>query len=381
MILGIDATNIIGGGGVTHIVNLLNSVEQKPQLFEKVIIWASKNTLDQIENHPMIVKEHNTVFEENYLKRALWQHYKLGKMLRHNKCDLLFAPGGSFSCDFTPVVSMSQNLLPFEWQEMLRFGMSPMTLKMILLRWSQKRSYRRAEGIIFLTEYARSSVLKVTGTIKGGVAVIPHGLDTRFFMKPRPQRDINEFSEQQPFRILYVSTIEPYKHHWHVVEAIGMLRNEGYPVELELIGSFQPYAFPRLKRAIHRVDPNEHFIKYTGLVPHENLHKHYHAGDLGVFASSCENMPIILMENMASGLPIACSNYGPMPEILDNAGVYFDPVKPLSIAEAIKKMIVSPELRSQKAELAYRRAQDYSWKKCAIQTFGYFNDVALGNNL
>ena len=61
------------------------------------------------------------------------------------------------------------------------------------------------------------------------------------------------------------------------------------------------------------------------MIPYHELHSEYKDADLGVFASSCENLPIILIEKMASGLPIACSNKGPMPEVLGSAGVYFDP--------------------------------------------------------
>ena len=52
---------------------------------------------------------------------------------------------------------------------------------------------------------------------------------------------------------------------------------------------------------------------------------------MGIFASSCESSSCVLIENMASGLPIACSNRGPMPEVLKDGGVYFDPEKPIDI--------------------------------------------------
>ena len=60
---------------------------------------------------------------------------------------------------------------------------------------------------------------------------------------------------------------------------------------------------------------------------HDDLHQKYLDADLGLFASSCENMPNILLETMGAGLPIACSNRQPMPEILKNGGEYFDPEK------------------------------------------------------
>ncbi len=70
-------------------------------------------------------------------------------------------------------------------------------------------------------------------------------------------------------------------------------------------------------------------------------------------------MPNILLENMAAGLPIACSNRGPMPEVLGDAGVYFDPESVDDIAHAVAKLIHSPFLREELAHRAYSRSQRF----------------------
>jgi glycosyltransferase involved in cell wall biosynthesis len=106
-------------------------------------------------------------------------------------------------------------------------------------------------------------------------------------------------------------------------------------------------------------------------VPYEELFKWYHQADLFIFASSCENMPNILLEAMAAGLPIACSNRGPMPEVLGTAGLYFDPENPAEIACAIRSLLDSTDLRAEKAEAAYRRAKAFTWQRCAEQTFQF----------
>ena len=95
-----------------------------------------------------------------------------------------------------------------------------------------------------------------------------------------------------------------------------------------------------------------------------------------IFASSCENMTNILLESMASGLPIASSNYGPMTEVLGNAGVYFDPESPQEIARALRALIDSPELREEKARIAFERVKVYSWERCARDTFRFLAGMA-----
>jgi glycosyltransferase involved in cell wall biosynthesis len=126
---------------------------------------------------------------------------------------------------------------------------------------------------------------------------------------------------------------------------------------------------------MRRLDPSGAFLLYSGHVPYEELPAHYVRADLFVFASSCESFGQILTEAMSAGLPIACANRSAMPELLGDAGVYFDPEDPRDIARAIKELIESPSLRAEKARASFARTQDYSWKRCATDTFGLLADV------
>jgi glycosyltransferase involved in cell wall biosynthesis len=289
---------------------------------------------------------------------------------------LLFAPGGSHSGDFHPIVTMSRNMLPFEWRELRRYRLSWTSLRLLLLRRTQSRSFRQADGLIFLTQYARDGVMRAVKTSAAQTAIIPHGVDGRFVRAPREQLPIGSYSADRPFRILYVSIVNLYKHQWHVAEAVAQLRAEGLPVLLELAGPAYPPALARLKTTLGRVDPAAEFVRYLGGVPYGGLHTLYARADLCVFASSCENLPNILLEGMASGLPIACSNRGPMPEVLGDAGVYFDPEDPNDIARALHELIESPMLRSRLAQASFERAPRYSWRRCADETLSFLAEVA-----
>lgn len=378
MILGIDASNIRFGGGVTHLVELLKGSQPQKYGFSKVIVWSKQSTLDRIDEYPWLEKQHLQVFEKGLIRRTLWQRFYLSRIARQTHCDILFVPGGSYAGDFYPIVTMSQNLLPFEWKEMRRYGWSLITFKMLLLRLSQSHTFRQAGGIIFLTQYAQDVVLRVIKkhTI-AKIIKIPHGIDSRFFSMPREQKSINQYSTNNPFRILYVSIVDVYKHQWQVVKAVDLLRKCGIPVALDLIGPGYTPALKRLKLALDQIDPTNEFVQYTGAVSHSNLQDHYAQADLFVFASSCETFGQILLEAMASGLPIACSNRSAMPEILGDAGEYFDPENSNEIAKSLKNMIRSPSLRDRMAKVSYQRVQSYSWKRCAKETFGFLARVAV----
>ena len=378
MILGIDASNIRFGGGVTHLIELLRSAEPPDHGFSQVIVWAGAETLSRLEDRPWLLKAALPVLNRGLARRAFWQRFQLAALARSAGCDVLFVPGGSFAGAFHPVVTMSRNLLPFEWRELRRYGCSWMTLKLLLLRRVQVRSYRRADGLIFLTRYARDTVMRAVRSTAARSTIVPHGVDQRFVHAPRDQLPISDFSPEKPFRLVYVSIVDLYKHQWHVVQAVAQLRAAGLPLALTLIGASQPPALRRLQTALSRLDPAGEFVQYAGPVAHASLHQHYLRNQLCVFASSCENMPNILLEGMASGLPIACSDRGPMPEVLGEAGVYFDPENPERIAAALRQLIDSPALRMRLACASYERVKVYSWRRCAVETFGFLSELAPG---
>lgn len=374
--LCIDASNLRSGGGVTHLREVLRRGDPVAHRLDRVFVWAPRSTHAQIEDRDWLVKRTTTQLERHYLIRALWQRFSIGQLAVQDGCNLLFAPGGSFATPFRPVVTMSRNMLPFEAAESARYGLSAYRAKMHLLRWSQARSLRLADGRIFLTQYAHDTIDRIAGPFKGLTTIIPHGVDERFFFRPRPQRSIAACSPSDPFRLIYVSTVDAYKHQRRVAEAVARLRDQGLPVSLDFIGSAHVSAKNEFLATLERLDPGRLFLRYHGSVPYDILNVQYRVSDAAVFASSCENMPNILLEKMAAGLPIACANRGPMPAVLGDAGVYFDPENSLSLELALRQLLTDPDLRARLAQSAFQRAGAYTWSRCADATFEFLHRTA-----
>jgi len=377
MKLGIDASNLRAGGGVTHLMELLRIARPHDYGFDEVIVYGGSNTLNRLEERPWLCKIHEPLLDRALPMRLYWQQFILERLARREKCDVLFVPGGLYLGKFRPFVTISQNLIPFQWREIRRYGASWMFLRNMLLCWSQKQTFRVSNGLIFLTHYAHDVVMKKVKYSSGRIIIIPHGVNKQFLLASREQRDLKNCSLQQPFRILYVSSIDLYKHQWHVAEAVAKLKEVGYPVQLDLVGSAYPPALKRLHRAFNRFDPKETFLHYRGEIPYFKLFDLYQQADVFVFASSCETFGQIVTEAMAAGLPIACSNKGPMMEILGDSAIYFNPEKSMEIAEALKALIDSPDMRAEKANAAYKKSKAYTWENCAHKTFTFLSQIAV----
>ena len=161
--------------------------------FSRVIVWGDSAILNRIEDRPWLLKRSEPQLEKNLLYRTLWQLYRLSELARAAGCSVLFVPGGSFLGDFRPTVTMSRNMLPFEWRELARFGWSWMTLKLVVLRFVQSRGFRRADGLIFLTRYAHDCIMRAIKTTVATTTLIPHGVDGRFSRTPREHLAISQY--------------------------------------------------------------------------------------------------------------------------------------------------------------------------------------------
>jgi len=374
MRLCIDASNIRAGGGITHLSEMLRAAQPDKYGMREIVVWSGKYTLARLPKRPWLRLLHEPLLDGPLVKRLYWQAVKLSQLAENY--DLLFVPGGTYLGTFTPFVAVSQNLFPFEPQERRRFGLSWSRLRLTLLEKLQAVTFQRAAGAIFLTETARQVVEQRIGHLPDKIAIVPHGVSDHFRLEPRVQRPLSVYSLNRPFRWLYVSIVDLYKHQWHVAEAVAKLRLKGIPIALDLVGPSRSRGLRRLRKVMRHIDPAGRYICYHGLVPYSELASFYHQADGFVFASSCENMPNILLEAMAAGLPIACSNRGPMPEILGGAGVYFDPEDPSEIAGALYTLMMAPDKRERYAWAAYEQAQQYSWERCARETLAFLAEVA-----
>ena len=100
-----------------------------------------------------------------------------------------------------------------------------------------------------------------------------------------------------------------------------------------------------------------------------DIHKFYHSSDIFIFSSTCETLPLALLEAMKSSLPILCSKYIYDFNITPKKTLYYDPLDPEDIAKKIKMMVADVELRKQSCLESYIIAKKYNWKTTSIETF------------
>ena len=359
--LFIDASNIRAGGGLTHLIELLRAANPLEVGLDEVIVAAPDSTLRQLDEKPWLTRHAHPYLNRSYLFRFWWQFRILPGLVRSREA-ILFIPGTGKPWFKYPYVTMCRNLLPLDFKELWRFGLSLTTLRLLFLRVLHLNAYAQAQGVIFLTQYCVDILpVSVRARIKKRV-VIPHGLNHKLFTG-NPER-----SDSTGFNLLYVSIVNWYKHQDQVARAVINLNKKGYPVRLTLIG---PAYKPALRKLNRVMAGHEHLVTYKGKIPYEQLTKEYRGHHAFIMASTCETFCMILTEAMAMGMAIACSYRSSLPETLGDAGVYFDPEQLSSVEQAILQLYLNATLREELAQRALSRSAGYDWAVCSKNTFEF----------
>ena len=375
IILAIDSTSIVDTGGFTHLYHLIKNFkkENNPEI-KKIIIYSSKNVLDRLPVNDIIIKRSNSLLNRGKFFRLIFKLLIFDYFLKNDKANFLLSITGDYVGNFKPYVGISQNMLLYErefWSEIK--GLKE-KIKLWINYSSQKKCFKSANGIIFISRYAQNYISKELNLKSKPTKVIHHGSSPIFINHNYKRLKKNNLSNS--FNFIYVSTIHVYKNQWNVIDAIWNLRQNGFELTLTLIGPiiFAPSGSKLLKK-IKEKDPDNQFITYIPEVPYEKLPKYYSKHDAIIYASTCENMPNILIESMASGLPIACSNKMPMPEFLGSGGYYFDANSIDSIISAIKELLNDKD-PIMKIEKNLEYIKNLKWEETSKKTFNFIEYLA-----
>jgi glycosyltransferase involved in cell wall biosynthesis len=117
-------------------------------------------------------------------------------------------------------------------------------------------------------------------------------------------------------------------------------------------------------------------VHFTGFVEDPDLLQFYGACDLFVFPSFYEGFGLPILEAMACGRAVACSNSTAMPEVANAAGILFDPYSVPEMARAISDILLDAEMRLRLERLGTNRASLFTWERAAQRTLDVYYEVA-----
>lgn len=372
MRIAINAFAARQGGGQTYLRNLFAHLPARNDL-EVLVLGGSDLGLAA---HPAVRHFQPRWPTANPLLRALWERVVLPRWLKHERVDLLFCPGGLVPAH-TPAtcrtVTMFRNLLPFDARLVAELPWGYLRLRLMALRRAMLASMARADLTIFISEHARR-VIEALVLVPAAIT-IAHGIGETFRTAGRaPARPADAPSREY---LLYVSRFDPYKRHAELVRAYASLEEplrRRHP--LLLLGETDLVDAARCAQLVRDLGL-EGQVFMPGVVPHADLPAYYRHAHVVVFVSACENCPNILLEALAAGRPIVCSDVPPMPDFGGEDLIYCSPHDPASIAAAMRTALLDEPRALRAAAGALERSRHFDWARTAAETWGQL--FALGD--
>lgn len=357
MTLGIEAVNIRNGGGLDHLRKMIEFTNRSNH-FSKIVVFTNSKTSKLLRNNSKIILVNKTIYDLPFIFNLIYQFFFLKRDLKKFGCSIVFVPGTIFLTKF-PFVVLPQNMLAFDKIERSRFGFFQ-RLKLELISSFHIYSIKKANSVIFLSNYAKNIISKnFSSALKH--TVIPHGITSNHF-------ETRKINKQEKLKLLYVSPFYPYKHQDKVIHSVVELVNEGLNLDLTLVGH-------GASKEMIEISSKYNFINIVGHVEPSKINYYYKKSDLFIFASTCENFPITLLEAMSFGLPVLCSNYGVMPEVLNSKSeVYFNPLEKYSIKKAIRFVYNDENILKVEAVSNYKKSLNYNWDNTFNLTFDFIKN-------
>ena len=370
-ILCINASRAKSGGAITHILGILKNLKPNNYQIKEIHVWAYKDLLDKLPKQRWLKLHKHYFLEKSLFFQLIWERFIFPSHLKkYNNNILLNLDAGSL-CRYNPSFTMSRDMLSYEKGIIENYPFGFEKIRLIFLKIIQNNTLRNSNGTIFLTKYASSIIQRHTGDLKN-MCYIPHGVSN--FFKRVKKDNAWDFKKKKVINCLYISDILPYKNHHIVIDAVKKLNGYGINITLNIIGKNNSFISKSITKKIGLINTEKKIIYNRGHIKNNLLPKYYLNSDIFIFASSCENMPNILVEAMSTGIPIVCSNTGPMPEILEEGGIYFDPLDVNSLFKALKDIIYNKNKRLIISQNAKKKSETYSWLRCQKETFTFLEN-------
>jgi glycosyltransferase involved in cell wall biosynthesis len=230
---------------------------------------------------------------------------------------------------------------------------------------------RAAERVVTISEASRADLMRYYPRISGRVTAIPLAADPIFVPQDGAALSAVRARHRLPARFsLYLGSNKPHKNLVRLVEAWARLPAEAV---LVIAGAWDR-RYPQAREAVADRALGER-VRFLGPIAEAELPALYSAATLFVFPSLCEGFGLPVVEAMACGAPVACSDRSSLPEAGGDAVCYFDPVDVAQMSAMLARLLADDELRATVREKGLTQAAQFSWGQTAAETLANYREL------
>jgi glycosyltransferase involved in cell wall biosynthesis len=355
--IGVNALYLLPGGvGGTEIYlrQLLRALAEIDSPHQYLVFTNRETGSDLVPRSSQFEYCPQSVHASNRVSRILYEQLQLPGVLRSQKIDVLLNPGFTGPLlTSRPCVTVFHDLQHVRHPEHFRRFDLPFWR---LLLW---QAARNSTHLIAVSEATRRDLLAHYQLPSDAVSVVSHGVEPEFFSLVR-QRD-----DQGPY-ILCVSTLHPHKNLERLVRAFAGLQQRHPRLRLVLVGMRGFHAEQIEKQIVESGVSSS--MEVTGWISRERLYELYRRATIFVYPSTFEGFGMPVLEALAAGLPVACSDIPPLHEVAGDAALFFHPEHDEQLIAALDQLLTDSALVARLSIEGPARARLFTWSQAAQAT-------------
>lgn len=315
-------------------------------------------------------------------RRSIPDLFKIGRSVSKEKLDLFL-----YTSVYTyfPIFSSAKKIVVIHDVIPEQFPELVFTKRRHRIFWNLKvrLAIKQADLIITVSEFSKNGIMEHFGMPEKDIRVVSEAADKIF----RPVHNTKLLSDKLAYfglnltkgYILYVGGIAPHKNLSVLVNAFcKLIKDTNYKdIKLVLVGDYKEDVFfvdKSVEKLIKRRQIKDK-VFFTGFVSDEDLVYLYNAASVFVLPSFCEGFGLPAVESMACGTPVIGSKTTSLPEVVGDAGLFFDPYDPDDLLDKLT-YVLKDGVRNKLSSRSVQRAATFSWQESAEQVLEVFESVA-----
>jgi glycosyltransferase involved in cell wall biosynthesis len=350
------------GGLETYARGLVDGLRALDSRNEYVILANRENAAIWGDGPPNFAVHVCPVWGTRKVARTLFEQWGLNRLARRTGIDLLHSPGQSAPppCNGIRSAATIGDLIFRRYPDEFAWA------QRVAASYVVARSARRYERILTFSEFSKRDIAAEYGIALDRIDVTLLGCKVLAEDPGLAQRFFDQNRICGPFIFSVLSTYH-HKNLGRLLAAVRILRDRrGFRHRLLVVG-LRMAGYGDFVRQIEALGLREQ-VTFLGWAPDPALRALYSRADCFVFPSLYEGFGLPVLEALALGTPVACSNAASLPEVAGDAAELFDPHDPEAIAEAIRRCLEDDALRRHLMARGRARAAQFTWERCAELT-------------
>ena len=221
---------------------------------------------------------------------------------------------------------------------------------------------RRADHILADSQATKDDLIALYGTPADKITVLLSGVDARFQPTDDPSVRQKYALSDRPY-LFSVGTVQPRKNYIRLIQALAVLRERGYDLDLVIAGG-KGWLDDPIYAAIQSLKLGDH-VHLIGFADDADLPALYSAALITAVPSLYEGFGIPVLESMACGTPVVTSTVSSLPEVAGDAALMIDPTDLDALIDALDRLIDSETLRHDLTARGLARAREFTWERSA----------------